>query len=48
MALRKLKIGNALPIPRRDRLVADGYLTAWPVNVRDTLYVVTNRECKAG
>jgi hypothetical protein len=25
------------------RLVAGGFLTAWPVNARDTLYAITNR-----
>jgi hypothetical protein len=30
-----------------DRLAADGFLTAWPINVRDTLYVVTDRGRKA-
>jgi hypothetical protein len=32
---------------RLDRLAADGFLTAWPINVRDTLYVVTDRGRKA-
>jgi DNA-binding PadR family transcriptional regulator len=32
---------------RLDRLAADGFLTAWPMNVRDRLYTVTDRGRKA-